>query len=69
MTTYKVFKRKVYRLENGEYVPNPSARRFTLYTGVDIDTARDICKRGPANKALEAGKEYRGLPFYEFESE
>ena len=69
MKTYRVFKRKAYRRENGQYVPHPSARCYTLYTGVDIDTARDICKRGPANQALEAGREYRGLSFYEFTSE
>jgi len=71
---YKVFKRKAYRRERNAftgrvgYVPNPGARRFSLGTAATIEEARAMCANGPANVALAAGREYRGLCFYEFES-
>ena len=64
---YKVFKRKVYRREHGEYVPY-HGRRITIKHVETADEARAICKHGPANQALEAGREYRNLCFYEYTS-
>lgn len=69
MTTYTVFKRKVYRRENGQYIPHPSARRQVIQRGVSYARAIELCKDGPANKALKEGREYRGLTFYEFTSD
>lgn len=66
--SYRVFSRKVYRRENDRYVPNPGARKTTITHVDSIDDARRICAEGPANVALEQGREYRGLSFYEFES-
>ena len=64
-----VFKRKVYRREGGRYVPHPSARRTTIRRVNTVDEARALCEQGPANQALAAGREYRHLHFYEFESD
>jgi hypothetical protein len=68
--TYEVFKRKAYKRVDGRYVPHPDARRTVLRRGIPtIDEAREFCSKGPANVALEAGREYRGLHFYEFTKE
>lgn len=69
---YWVFSRKAYRRERdtfgrGRYVPNPGARRYTIARDQTLEEARRICEAGPANVALAAGREYRGLSFYEFE--
>ncbi len=66
-TAYRVFKRNPYRRERGHYVPNPGARKLTIRTVETIEEARAICRDGPANRARDAGYEYRGLTFYEFE--
>ena len=68
---YRVFSRKAYKRVRRPfiglcYVPNPGARRFTIATVATIEEARAICERGPANIARDAGREYRGLAFYEF---
>lgn len=68
MSKYRVFSRKVYRRENGRYVPNPGARKMTIQFVSSIEQARALCAEGPANIARDAGREYRNLPFYEFES-
>lgn len=68
MPNYRVFSRKVYRRENGRYVPNPGARKMTIQIVPSIEKARELCAAGPANIARDAGREYRGLPFYEFEA-
>ena len=65
---YRVFSRKVYRRENGRYVPNPGARRMTVDYVQTVQEARRLCAQGPANIARDEGREYRNLPFYEFES-
>lgn len=68
--TYRVFKRKPYKRVGGRYVAHPGARCTTLRRGVEnIDEAREICSRGPANRARDEGREYRGLMFYEFTKE
>jgi hypothetical protein len=68
--TYLIFKRRPYKRTAWGYAPNPGARRTTIRRGVNnIEEARAICARGPANIALEQGREYRGLTFYEFTRE
>lgn len=69
MQTYRVFKRKPWRRERGQYVPNPGARKITVERGCSHERALKLCALGPANVARDAGREYRGLTFYEFESE
>lgn len=64
---YRVFKRRPYKRTAWGYAPNPGARKTTLRYVDDIEQAREICDRGPANQARDAGREYRGLMFYEFE--
>lgn len=64
--SYKVFSRKVYRKENGQFVPNSGARRTHICYCETEEEAREICANGPANKALAANKEYRHLSFYEY---
>lgn len=65
---YEIFSRKAYRREGGEYVPYAGSRRVHICYRETIEEAREVCADGPANKALKAGKEYRHLSFYEFES-
>lgn len=65
---YRVFSRKPWRRVSGGYAPNPGARKTTIRIVDTIEDARAWCEDGPANKARDAGKEYRGLPFFEFES-
>lgn len=67
--TYRVFSRKPWRRVDGRYAPNPGARKTTIRRGLTIEEARSLCADGPANIARDAGREYRGLPFYEFERE
>ena len=69
MDTYRVFSRSPWRRERGAYVPNPGARKTTIRRGLTIDEARALCAQGPANQARDAGREYRGKCFYEFERE
>lgn len=64
---YRVFSRKTWRREGGRYVPNPGARKRHIRDVETIEEARDWCADGPANKARDDGREYRGLAFYEFE--
>jgi len=44
MTTYKVFVRDWWRMENGVRVPNPGARKHTLATRLSYDEAREMCR-------------------------
>lgn len=67
MARYRIFSRSPYRRENGRYVPNPGARRATLCYVDTIEEAREYCAMGPANQLRDAGREYRGRCFYEFE--
>lgn len=67
--TYRVFSRKPWRREGGRFVPNPGARKRTVQTGCTIEKARALCEEGAANKARDAGREYRHLSFLEFERE
>jgi hypothetical protein len=67
--TYRVFKRSPWKRERGQYVPNPGARKMTVRRGCTLDMARELCKQGPANQLRDAGREYRGATFYEFERE
>lgn len=70
MTTYRVFRRKPWRrARSGGYEPNPCARCYTIRRGLTIEEARQLCAQGPANQARDAGREYRGLTFYEFTQE
>lgn len=69
METYRVFSRKPWRRESGRYVPNPGARKMTVQRGCTLEQARELCTLGPANRARDAGREYRGQTFYEFERE
>ena len=42
---YKVFVRNWWRMENGQRVPDPGARKHTLHTGIDTEEeAREICQ-------------------------
>lgn len=43
MTTYKVFVRNWWRMENGQRVPHPSARKTTLATRLSAEEARAMC--------------------------
>ena len=68
--SYRVFKRRPYRRERLRYVPNPGAHCTVIRRNIaTIDEARAICAQGPANIALDQGREYRGLMFYEFTKE
>lgn len=69
--TYRVFSRKVWKREGGRWVPRPFySRGRTIRRGVQTeDEARQLCASGPANVALREGREYRHLPFHEFEGE
>jgi hypothetical protein len=49
--------------------PNAYARGRTVKRGLSREAALALCAQGPANKLRDAGKEYRGKPFYEFERE
>lgn len=69
VTTYRVFSRKPWRRESGRYVPNPGARKLTIQRGLNREEARALCEDGPANQLRDAGREYRGASFYEFEQE
>lgn len=68
---FRVFSRKAYRkVRNAwgtSFVPGHS-RKTTIATVRTEAEARAICKDGPANKAIDAGKEYRHLSFYEYEA-
>lgn len=74
MKTYRVFSRKVYRVERGplglgkRYIPIIGNKR-TVRTGLTMQEAIELCKKGPANIARDRGEEYRHLSFYEFEAE
>ncbi len=70
--TYRVFKRNPWRRNPawpGGWEPNAGARKLTVRRGLALEDARKLCKQGPANKLRDAGKEYRGKTFYEFERE
>lgn len=41
--SYKVFVRNWWRLENGQLVPDPGARKTTIATRCTYDEARRIC--------------------------
>jgi hypothetical protein len=69
LETYRVFRRKPWRREGGRYVPNGGARKSTIRVGCTLEQARALCEEGPANIARDAGREYRGLAFFEFERE
>ena len=68
MNKYRIFSRKAYRRENGRYVPNGGARKITIGHAETIEQARQMCAGGPANVARDDGREYRHLPFHEFEA-
>lgn len=67
-TKYRVFKRTAWRRERGQWVPF-ATRGTTIRRGLTLAEARQLCAQGPANMARDAGKEYRGLAFYEFTAE
>jgi len=68
--SYRVFKRKPYKRVGQGYVANPGARCTTIRRNVEtIEEAYEICSRGPANRARDEGREYRGLMFFEFTEE
>jgi hypothetical protein len=66
--TYEVFKRKAWKRERGQWTPYATRGRV-IRSGLTLDEARQLCKEGPANIARDAGREYRGLAFYEFRQE
>jgi hypothetical protein len=64
---YRIFKRKPYKRTPRGYTPKLRARCSTIRLGeATAAEPRAICARGPANVALEEGREYRHLSFYEF---
>lgn len=65
---YTVFKRKVWKRERGQWVPF-ATRGVVVRRGLTLDEARQLCAQGPANMARDAGREYRGLAFYELTQE
>lgn len=68
--SYRIFKRRPYTKTAYGFVFNSRARCTTIRRGVPTaQEARDICAQGPANIAIDQGKEYRHLMFYEFEKE
>lgn len=67
--TYRVFSRKAYKRERGQYVPRASRGRTIRRDVQTIEEARQLCASGPANVALREGREYRNLPFHEFTEE
>lgn len=69
--SYEVFSRKAYKTiptpwGGTRFAPNPGARKTQIANVETIEEARAICADGPANKAREAGREYRHLSFYEY---
>jgi hypothetical protein len=67
-TKYRVFKRKAWKRIDGKWVPF-ATKGQTIRAGLTLEEARQLCAQGPANMARDAGKEYRGLPFYELTQE
>ena len=68
MNNYRIFSRKAYKREGGKYVPYFGARKITVGYAETIEQARAMCASGPANAARKQGREYRNLPFHEFEA-
>jgi hypothetical protein len=67
-TAYRVFKRRTWKRVKRQWQPHAS-RGTTIRTGLPLEDARALCAQGPANMARDAGREYRGLPFYELTAE
>ena len=62
--SYTVFVRNWWRMENGQRVPDPGARRTTIARGCTYEEARQICeeyaqmhKPGPLSRKAEFTKE------------
>lgn len=63
VTSYKVFVRNWWRMENGQRVPDPSARKTTLAKRLTYEEAREMCQRW--NAEHNPGKLSRKAEFTE----
>jgi hypothetical protein len=54
MATYKTFTRNWWKMEKGERVPDPTARKTHTSRGLTIEEARNMCLEH--NRVTPAGK-------------